>query len=117
MWGAAHREVAVAKDIFAQAFKKYPCDDRATQLLVESAASASPAALSRIHSLLAKKDSSEPFIRAARDYTQWLAGQGHDNTASKITADLERHSWNKRAFGRWIRKELTFEIWSRGVED
>lgn len=117
MWGAAQREIAVAKDIFAKAFREYPSEDRAAQLLVESAESASPARLNRVYTALAKKDRTDPFVHAAQNYVRWLMGQSGGDMATKITASLERHSGDKYAFGQWIRTELTFEVWSRGVED
>lgn len=119
MWGAAHRENAVARDIFAKAFKRYPSSDAACQSMVEDAETASPGRLHRIHHNLknhCRDHSEDQFARAAVRYVSWLIG-GSPGAATKITTALERHSGDKAEFGTWLRTELTFEIWSRGIKD
>lgn len=115
MWGAAHREQAAAKDIFDKAFKRYPTEDVGCQLMVEAARTAAPARLRRIQAALQNCPRTQ-FTKAARCYVRWLLGDSPE-VVTKITTSIIKHAGDKEEFGVWLRTELTFEIWSRGIED
>ncbi len=120
MWGAAHREPAVAKETLSLAFERYPCSRPEVQALVEELYLASNQRRQRIISKLISHNTvpaDAGFIRAAVAYGQWLSGADNAPKMSAVTRALMQHSGNASEFRAWLKTELSFEVWSRGVED